>query len=108
MKYKENTITIGDFKRKFDFNIRKVVETRGYFVILLSIPFDNNSIDNIYGIDESSLKLWRVERNNEWSGLPYENMNITTDGNIFATDFYGRGVLIDSENGRILDRKITK
>ena len=47
-QYNNKGIEINRIKYEFKFNIRKVVKYEGRYIVLLSIPFDSQEINNIY------------------------------------------------------------
>ncbi len=108
---KDNNLFINLKCVKFDFDIRNTVEYSGRVVILLSIPFTSNDINNIYCVSELGEIIWQSEDLNllypDLKNLPYEQMGIK-DGILYASDFYGRSYMIDLDTGRIKGCNIVK
>ncbi|HEL1072155.1 TPA: hypothetical protein TVE77_001809 [Streptococcus equi subsp. zooepidemicus] len=53
--------------------------------------------------------MWQIENHQFWTKLlPYENISKGESGDIFATDFYGRRVIIDETIGLIKSHSIVK
>lgn len=109
MKIQGKIIILENDRIEFDFDIRTVIETSHFFIILLSIPFDTESVNNIYGINKTNREMWQIENHQFWTKLlPYENISKGESGDIFATDFYGRRVVIDETTGLIKSHSIVK
>lgn len=93
---------------KFEYEIRQVIEADMIIVVLLEIPINDHTVDNIYGINKDGIKQWRVESHNDkFKEFPYEQM-IMKDGKILATDFYGRRYHIRITDGKIIEKDIVK
>ena len=93
----------------FEFEIRNVIEHGDEFIVLLEIPFDNESEkNNILRIDTSGNVVWTVN-NNGYSNnsYPFEQMTLR-DGWLYATDFYARSLKVDIETEKIVDMAISK
>lgn len=77
---------------------------------MLSIPFNSNSLDNIYAISlKTGEVIWRVASCDKWKNpLPYENMSQISDDQFVATDFYARKVVIDVKTGKVIETGISK
>lgn len=108
--YNGKELYVGAKSFIFEFEIRTVIEMDNNNIVLLSIPFNDSTINNIYCIDEFANVKWRVQDLNEISkgnNLPYEQMQIS-NGKIYASDFYGRCFIIDAYTGIIEGKKIVK
>lgn len=93
----------------FEFEIRKVIEQGDEFIVLLEIPFDNESVkNNILRIDASGKVVWTIN-NSGYSNnsYPFEQMTLR-DGWLYATDFYARRLKVDIKTGKIVDKAISK
>ena len=93
----------------FEFEIRKVIEQGDEFIVLLEIPFDNESVkNNILRIDASGNVVWTIN-NSGYSNnsYPFEQMTLR-DGWLYATDFYARRLKVDIKTGKIVDKAISK
>lgn len=108
---KDNTLFINSKHVKFDFNIRNTIEYLGCVLVLLSIPFTRNDINNIYCVNEFGEIIWQSEDLKllypNLKNLPYEQMGIKDDI-LYASDFYGRSYRIDLYTGRIKGCNIVK
>lgn len=60
MKVQGKIIILENDRIEFDFDIRTVIETSYFFIILLSIRFDTESVNNIYGINKTNREM-RIE-----------------------------------------------
>lgn len=111
IKYEGKRIQSGEQSIDFEYDIRKVEEWKSCYIVLLAIPFDDNTLNNIYCLDKNFNLKWRVEdiaeKYPKKNNLPYEGMSLN-DGVLKATDFYGRCYTIDVSNGRIIDLEIVK
>ena len=92
-----------------EFSVRQKIEIENLEIILLDIPYNDDTVDNIYGIHNQKI-LWRVQTRNDLSNkLPYEQMTIDTNANVIAaTDFYGRRSFIDEKTGKIIKTDTVK
>ncbi|WP_040214613.1 hypothetical protein [Clostridium polynesiense] len=63
---------------KFKYDIRDTKVVNNQVIVLLSIPFNDHEIDNIYSVSLDGKIKWRVESLNlinlNGENLPYENM----------------------------------
>lgn len=75
---------------KFGYDIRDIKVVDNQVIVLLSIPFHTNEIDNIYAVSLDCKINWRVESLNiispDGDNLPYENL-FFHNGELTATDF---------------------
>lgn len=110
-KVYESVIIINEYKKEFPFEIRSVIQYDDKYIVLLSIPFDKNDINNIYCINTRTELIWQSQDLNvlypNMKNIPYEQMGMK-DNSLFASDFYGRNYKIDVQNGKILDCNIVK
>lgn len=110
-QYNGKCIEIDGIKHEFKYDIRKVVKYEGRYVVLLSIPFNSQEINNIYCLDSQGNLVWRSEDLATLyptiKNLPYEQMGIKDDA-IYASDFYGRNYKINLDTGKIEDCTIVK
>ena len=93
----------------FEFEIRKVIEQGDEFIVLLEIPFDNESVkNNILRIDASGNVLWMIDNSGYSNNIyPFEQMTLR-DRWLYATDFYARSLKVDIKTGKIVDMAISK
>ncbi len=105
---KDNRLTIDGEIIDFSHEIRQFEMFENKIIVLLSIPQNDNTIDNIYAVSDKADILWRVESLVvKYLELPYEQMVIHGD-EIRATDFYGRRVFISGKTGVIMKNDIVK
>lgn len=108
----KNTIVIDGKSFEFENDIRQIIQHGDKFIVLLAIPFNDNTINNVYCLDDQAKVIWRSEDLNSRfpelkNYLPYEQMQIKDDI-IFASDFYGRSFSIRVTDGIINDFAIVK
>ena len=110
LEYKKHQLIVnGKVIKSFKFEIRKVIEQGDEFIVLLEIPFDNESVkNNILRIDASGNVVWTIN-NSGYSNnrYPFEQMTLR-DGWLYATDFYARRLKVDIKTGKIVDKAISK
>lgn len=110
--YEGNIIRIDDNEHTFQFDIRSVLVCKAYYVVLLSIPFNSNFVNNIYCLDDMAQIVWQSEDILQKypdlkNPLPYEQM-ILDKNKLYASDFFGRNFYIDTKTGKILLYNIGK
>ncbi|WP_099221607.1 hypothetical protein [Listeria costaricensis] len=92
-------------KVTFSHEIRQVEVRESLIIVLLSIPYSDNTVNNILAISFEGAISWIVENENaNYPTLPYEQMIAKSD-TILATDFYGRRSYIDIKNGIVIKRE---
>lgn len=110
LEYKKHQLIVnGKVIKSFKFEIRKVIEQGDEFIVLLEIPFDNESVkNNILRIDASGNVVWTIN-NSGYSNnsYPFEQMTLR-DSWLYATDFYARRLKVDIKTGKIVDKAISK
>ncbi|WP_423832018.1 hypothetical protein ACO4C2_01465 [Streptococcus equinus] len=106
----KNCIIVAGKKIIFDFDIRTIINLKDCILVLLSIPFNSNSLNNIYAISlKTGEVIWKVASCDKWKNpLPYENMSQISEDQLVATDFYARKVIIDVKTGKIIETGISK
>lgn len=108
ISYKEKTIIIDGNSIDFAHEIRQVEIIKNKVIVLLAIPQNDNTLDNIYAVSDTAEVIWRVKSLVvDYPRLPYEQMVIHGD-EIRATDFYGRRVFISENTGQIIKKDIVK
>ena len=108
LEYKKHQLIVnGKVIKSFKFEIRKVIEQGDEFIVLLEIPFDNESVkNNILRIDASGNVLWMIDNSGYSNNIyPFEQMTLR-DGWLYATDFYARSLKVDIKKGKIVDMAI--
>lgn len=110
-EYIKNKIIINGKKKEFSYDIRKIIEYKNNYYVLLSIPFDKNDLNNIYCLDEDGNLVWQSEDLNylfpTLKNLPYEQIGIKDDV-LYASDFYGRNYQIGLSDGKVRECNIVK
>ena len=113
IKIDKNLLILNGKTIKFDHNIRqfKTISDNEVFV-LLSIPGNDDTLDNIYCYFSNGIIKWQVQPLKDVfpelkQVFPFEQMSII-DGKISATDFYGRRFMINPEDGTIISKDIVK
>jgi outer membrane protein assembly factor BamB len=111
-KIKNNRIEINSSMYDFKFDIRTVIQYKNNYIVLLSIPFNDSEINNVYCLNSNAELLWQSQDlsslyQNSKNLLPYEQMRMK-DGYIYASDFYGRNYKINANNGKIEGFDIVK
>ena len=110
LEYKKHQLIVnGKVIKSFKFEIRKVIEQGDEFIVLLEIPFDNESVkNNILRIDASGNVVWTINNSGYSNNIyPFEQMTLR-DGWLYATDFYARSLKVDIKTGKIVDMAISK
>lgn len=111
IKVNANELSIDGKIIKFNYDIRDTKVDNNQVIVLLSIPFNVDEIDNIYAVSLDCKINWKVESlsiiNPNGNNLPYENMFLNND-ELTATDFYGRRYFINTTDGKILKKDIVK
>ena len=110
LEYKKHQLIVnGKVIKSFKFEIRKVIEQGDEFIVLLEVPFDNESEkNNILRIDASGNVLWTINNSGYSNNIyPFEQMTLR-DGWLYATDFYARSLKVDIKTGKIVDMAISK
>lgn len=101
----DNQIEINHQKYEFEYNIKRVMQYRERYIVLLDIPGDKNDINNLYCLDGQAKLLWQAEDlETIYPGadhMPYEQAGIV-DGFISAWDFIGRTYKISIDTGKIV------
>lgn len=111
-RFNKNEIVIKDRKYVFPFDIREVLIYQDCYIVLLSIPFNSNFVNNIYCLDDMAQIVWQSEDILQKypdlkNPLPYEQM-ILDKNKLYASDFFGRNFYIDTKTGKILLYNIGK
>ena len=113
VQIEKNILVLNGKTIKFSHNIRQF-KTIGddSVAVLLSIPGNDNTLDNIYCYFSNGIIKWQVQPVKEVfpelkQVFPFEQMSII-DGVISATDFYGRRFMINPDDGKILSKDIVK
>ena len=113
VKYRNKTLFVDNKQLNFDYEVGDAFCVDNNVVFLLKIPYDDETLKNIYCLSNECQFLWQVQSVLDaypklTIELPFEGMVLNQDGIISAYDFYGRNFEIDSCNGKILDYSIVK
>lgn len=108
----KNILVLNGKEIKFDHNIRQFKTFGDDVVVLLAIPNNDDSLDNIYCYSSNGIIKWQVQPIKEVFPemkrvYSFEQMS-EIDGQISASDFYGRRFMIDPETGKITKKDIVK
>lgn len=108
----KNILVLNNKTIKFSHDIRQFKTFGDDVIVLLSIPGNDNTLDNIYCYSGNGIIKWQVQPLKDAfpelkQVFPFEQMNITDD-KISATDFYGRRFIINPKDGKILSKDIVK
>ncbi|MBQ2644661.1 hypothetical protein IJG14_03705 [bacterium] len=107
-----NTLTLNGKAIKFRHNIRQFKTIDNDVIVLLGIPNNDDTLDNIYCYGVNGIIKWQVQPIKEAfpemkQVFPFEQMSINND-EITATDFYGRRFFINKVNGNLIKKDIVK
>jgi len=113
IKFEENKLKLPFTKVSFKHNIDRILESKGRIVVLLDIPNDDDTINNIYALDINGKKLWRVQSLKEFNPniaqfSPYVGISLLDNGNISATNYFGMNYEVSIEDGKILGAHLAK
>lgn len=113
IKFEGNKLSLPFNKISFKHDIDNVIEAKGRIVVLLDIPNDDDTIDNIFALDINGKKLWRVQPLKEYNSnitqfSPYVGIGLLENGNITATNYFGMSYEISIADGKILNATLTK
>ena len=106
---KHNLIVNSKVIKSFKFEIRNIIEHGDEFIVLLELPFDNESEkNNILRIDASGNVVLMIDNSGYSNNIyPFEQMTLR-NGWLYATDFYARSLKVDIKTGKIVDMAISK
>lgn len=111
ISYKDNVLIINNSQVKFLHSIRSIKQVGNKILVLLAIPNNDKTINNLYAINYQGEIIWQSQDLNEiyvnQRVLPYEQI-VVNDQEIKATDFYGRRYFININTGKIIKRDIVK
>ena len=108
-----NILNIGDTKITVKYPIKQVEGISGKYVVLLKIPrveLGTEELNNILCYDEKGEMCWRISDKLppdiiSKEQIPYVAIQIV-NGELYATDFWGRKFKVNTENGKLIDVKI--
>lgn len=112
IKINKNILTLNGKEIKFNYDIRQFKTIGEDIVVLLAIPGNDDTLDNIYCYGQNGIIKWQVQPIKD--AFPdmkrvycFEQMSII-DGQISASDFYGRRFMINPADGKITSKDIVK
>lgn len=113
IKFEENRLCLPSGNVSFKHNIDDILETKGKIIILVDIPNDDETVDNIFAMDINGKKLWRVQSLTNYNPditqfSPYVGISLMENGNISATNYFGMSYEISIEDGKILGGQLSK
>jgi len=108
-----NILCIGDTKITVKYPIKKIERINDKYIVLLKIPrveLGVEELNNILCYDEKGKLCWRISDQLllnivSKQQIPYVAIQVL-DGELYATDFWGRKFNVDVENGKLIDVKI--
>jgi hypothetical protein len=108
----KNILKLNGKEIKFNHDIRQFKTIGDDVVVLLAIPNNDDTLDNIYCYSSYGIIKWQVQPVKEACPemkqvFPFEQMSVIDD-KISASDFYGRRFFINIADGKILGRDIVK
>lgn len=108
----KNILELNGKQIKFSHDIRQFTTVGDDVIVLLAILGNDDTLDNIYCYGQNGIIKWQVQPIKE--AFPdmkrvycFEQMSVI-DGQISASDFYGRRFKIDAATGKILGKDIVK
>lgn len=93
------------YEGKFDYRIGKFIALPDKTIVMLDIPWDDDSANNVYALDGDGNIIWRSEDVKKIYSANATNLSyvhIAMKGRyIAAVDFSGRRCFINPDNGHI-------
>ena len=113
IEFEKNKLKLPFNKIAFKQNIESVLETKGHVIVLLDIPNDDDTLDNLFALDMNGKKLWRVQSLKDFNPniiqcSPYVGVSLLENGNISATNYFGMSYEISINDGKILNGYLSK
>lgn len=108
-EYTNNQLKVNGRYIYFPYSIRDVQKRKDQLIVLLEVPPNDPTVDNLYAVTDQGEMAWQAQHLSEVYPLekilPYEQM-VVKEEEIRAMDFYGRCYFLDPRNGKILKRSI--
>ena len=93
----------------FKFDIAEYIELNNIIVVRLKVPTDIIFNENIFGVNTDGKIVWQiVSREFMHKNSPYTNMKKVNNSRVNLSNWDGTQVLINPNNGNILDEKWVK
>jgi len=106
-RFEKNILMIEDNKIEFSHEIRIVIPLSNRLIVLLSIPTNDKTVDNVYAVNSDGDIIWRIQGSQIKVKFPYVHITLIDD-KLVATDFYGRRFYIDPLEGKITKKDVVK
>lgn len=116
MKYTNNKLITKMKEVKFQYNILDIRYSNGLYVVMLDIPKSVDEIDNIYGVNEDGVIVWRVENpirafniSEDTKGYAYYKQSVyvgfleSNDKFLHVVTFFGMKYKLNGENGKLIE-----
>lgn len=112
IQIQDNILVLNGKKITFNHKIRQVKSVNGVVIVLLAIPSNDDTLDNIYCYNEKGIIKWQVQSIKDVFPelkrvYPFEQMQVFED-KIGASDFYGRRFFINIADGLIVGKDIVR
>lgn len=113
IEFEGNKLKLPFNKVSFKQNIDRVLESKGRVIVLLDIPNEDDTLDNVFALDMTGKKLWRIQPLKEFNPeisqfSPYVGINLLENGNISATNYFGMNYEVSITDGKILNGHLSK
>jgi len=111
-KIEGSTLVVKGIEVSFPYKIDNVKMCNGLYIVLLDIPMGVKFLNNIYAVDYGGHMVWQIQDPREIysikGNIEYVGTRITEDNKIVVTNFSGITYTLDSSNGFIIDKGVTK
>lgn len=113
VQFRKNTLFVNKKPINFDFEIGNALAVDNKVVFMFQIPQENDTLRNIYCLDEDCQFLWQVQSVLEaypdlGEEIPFVHIALREDGTLTASDFFGRNFDIDKNTGKIIDFRVSR
>ena len=113
VKYEDKTVYFTSQPVVFNFEVGDLIETEDKVIVRLNIPADNETRQNVFALKKDAKFIWQVDSSLQSYPeinveLPYETMSLLPNGNVNVSDFFGRTFEINTQNGKILNFKVSR
>ncbi|WP_196594988.1 hypothetical protein [Pectinatus frisingensis] len=107
-----NSLIVNGNKVDFQFKIDNVKICNGLYIVLVDIPSNIKTTNNVYAVNENGHIVWQVQDVNDVylfkNDVPYVGIRIIEDNFIIATNYNGVTVTVNSTDGKIVGKGVTK
>jgi hypothetical protein len=105
----KNKLKTQVFEVSFDHEIMDAKVVNDVYIVLLEIKKGSLEVDNLYGISSVGKAKWRVqsvkEAFNIQNNTPYISLDVSEDGKVKVTNFYGMRYRVNPENGLLIEKE---